>query len=151
MGQLDGVDQLGHGRQSSAIRRICHTGWTKRRETGIRDHPLSHLKRLIFAVIVAGVLSVVVGTAAANDDHGTDEWPTTCVDLNDIVEEHLGNPHNVRIYQNTFGDQAEVACQNDHRNDVIAVFGWAIATESSASGSHLELDWPTTLYVDFGT
>ena len=69
---------------------------------------------------------------------------TTCVDLNDIVEEHLGNPQNVGIYQNTFGDQAEAACQTDHRNDVIAVFGWAIATESGASGSDLELDWPTT-------
>ena len=105
---------------------------------------MSHLQRLISAIIFAVVLSGVVATAAAHDDHGTDEWPTTCVDLNDIVEEHLGNPHNVRIYQNTFGDQAEVACQNDHRNDVIAVFGWAIATESGASGSDLELDWPTT-------
>ncbi len=93
----------------------------------------------------------MVGTAAANDDHSTDQWPTACVYLNDIVEEHLANPNNVGIYQNTFGDQAEAACQNDHRNDVIAVFGWAIAIESSASGSHLELDWPTTLYVDFGT
>ena len=103
-----------------------------------------HFQRLISAIIVAGVLSAVVGTATAHEDHSTDEWPTTCVDLNDIVEEHLGNPHIVGIYQNTFGDQAEAACQTDHRNDVIAVFGWAIATESGASGSDLELDWPTT-------
>ena len=105
-----------------------------------------HFKRLISAIIVAGVLSAAAGTAAAHDDHSTDQWPTTCVDLNDIVEEHLGTPHNVGIYQNTFGDQAEAACQNDHRNDVIAVFGWAIATETggSAESADLELDWPTT-------
>ena len=107
---------------------------------------LSQLKRLLCAIIVASVLSAVVGTAAAHEDHSTDEWPTTCVDLNDIVEEHLGNNHNVGIYQNTFGDQAEAACQNDHRNDVIAVFGWAIATETGwqTEAADLELDWPTT-------
>ena len=56
----------------------------------------------------------------------------TCVDLNDVVEEHLGNDHNVGIYQNTFGDQAEAACQNDHRNDVRGVFAWAFGDSSSA-------------------
>ena len=54
------------------------------------------------------------------------DWPTTCVELNDIVEGHLGNQGNVAIYQNTFGDQAEAACQNDHREDVRSVFAWAI-------------------------
>ena len=44
-----------------------------------------HFQRLISAIIVAGVLSAVVGTATAHEDHSTDEWPTTCVDLNDIV------------------------------------------------------------------
>ena len=103
------------------------------------------MRRLFLAALAAGILSIMaVAIAAAHEDHSTDEWPTTCVDLNDIVEEHLGNHHNVGIYQNTFGDQAEAACQNDHRNDVIAVFGWAIATEAGASGSDLELDWPTT-------
>ena len=105
------------------------------------------MRRLLSAALVAGILSLVaVAIATAHEDHGTDEWPTTCVDLNDIVEEHLGNPHNVGIYQNTFGDQAEAACQNDHRNDVIAVFGWAIATEAGGQteAAGLELDWPTT-------
>ncbi len=50
------------------------------------------------------------------------QWPTTCVDLNDIVEAHLGNDGNVGIYQRVFGDQAEQACQNDHREDLRAVF-----------------------------
>ena len=54
-------------------------------------------------------------------------WPTTCVDLNDIVENHLGNDNNVRIYQRVFGDQAEPACRNDHREDVRGVFAWAFA------------------------
>ena len=105
------------------------------------------MRKLVCAALAAGILSIAaVAIAAAHDDHGTDEWPTTCVDLNDIVEEHLGNKGNVGIYQNTFGDQAETACQNDHRNDVIAVFGWAIATETGgqAEASDLELDWPTT-------
>ena len=105
------------------------------------------MRRLLSAALVAGILSLVaVAIATAHEDHGTDEWPTTCVDLNDIVEERLGNPHNVGIYQNTFGDQAEAACQNDHRNDVIAVFGWAIATEAGGQteAADLELDWPTT-------
>ena len=105
------------------------------------------MRRLLSAALVAGILSLVaVAIATAHEDHGTDEWPATCVDLNDIVEEHLGNPHNVGIYQNTFGDQAEAACQNDHRNDLIAVFGWAIATEADGQteAADLELDWPTT-------
>ena len=105
------------------------------------------MRKLILAALTAGLLSLVaVAMATAHEDHSTDEWPMTCVDLNDIVEEHLGNPHNVGIYQNTFSDQAEAACQNDHRNDVIAVFGWAIATETggSAESADLELDWPTT-------
>ena len=89
------------------------------------------MRRLLSATLVAGIASVVaVAIATAHEDHGTDEWPMTCVDLNDIVEEHLGNPQNVGIYQNTFGDQAEAACQNDHGDDVRSTFGWA----SSAAG-----------------
>ena len=103
------------------------------------------MRKLVWAALAAGILSIAaVAIAAAHDDHGTDEWPTTCVDLNDIVEGHLGNEGNVGIYQNTFGGQAEAACQNDHRHDVTAVFGWAIATGTGVSGSDLELDWPTT-------
>ena len=39
------------------------------------------------------------------------QWPMTCVELNDIVEAHLGNTNNVGIYQKVFGDRAEQACQ----------------------------------------
>ena len=91
------------------------------------------MRKLVLAALAAGILSIVaVAIAAAHDDHSSGEWPTSCVDLNDIVEAHLGNDHNVGIYQRTFGDQAEAACQNDHRNDVRSVFAWAIGGEVTA-------------------
>ena len=72
------------------------------------------------------------------------QWPTTCVDLNDIVEAHLGNDANVGIYQRVFGDQAEPGCQNDHRDDVRAVFSWAFdETAQSADVGTQDLAWPT--------
>lgn len=52
-------------------------------------------------------------------------WPTTCVYLNDVVEAHLGNDHNVGIYARTFGDRAEAWCQRDHAEDVRGTFAWA--------------------------
>lgn len=54
------------------------------------------------------------------------DWPVTCVALNDLVEPSLGRPENVGIYQRAYGDQAEVACQTDHRSDVQAAFHWAL-------------------------
>lgn len=72
------------------------------------------------------------------------QWPTTCVDLNDIVEAHLGNDANVGIYQRVFGDQAEQGCQHDHRDDVRAVFGWAFdQTAPFADSGTQDLAWPT--------
>ena len=72
------------------------------------------------------------------------QWPTTCVDLNDIVETHLGNDNNVGIYQRVFGDQAEAACQNDHRDDVRGVFAWAFDEADLATQTVLpDLAWPT--------
>ena len=83
--------------------------------------------RAVWAVFLAAVLTAVsVSYAAA-------QWPTTCVELNDIVEAHLGNDHNVGIYQKVFGDQAEQACRNDHRDDVRSVFAWAIGGAPAAS------------------
>lgn len=80
------------------------------------------MRRLILATLVS--ISLTVTSAAVVFA----QWPTTCVELNDIVENHLGNQGNVGIYQRTFGDQAEAACQNDHRDDVRSVFAWAIGT-----------------------
>ena len=89
----------------------------------------------IFVTVVATF--ALVGPALA-------QWPTTCVDLNDIVEAHLGNDGNVGIYQRVFGDQSEPGCQNDHRDDVRGVFAWAFddAAETAAPEAP-DLAWPT--------
>ncbi|MDE2902089.1 MAG: c-type cytochrome [Chloroflexota bacterium] len=85
-----------------------------------------------------------VSTATPTATPAPQQWPTTCVDLNDIVEAHLGNDENVGIYQRVFGDQAEQGCQNDHRDDVRAVFSWAFdqAAQSADAGTQ-DLAWPT--------
>ena len=84
-------------------------------------------KRAVWAFFLAAVWATVsVSVAAA-------QWPTTCVELNDIVEAHLGNDNNVGIYQRVFGAQAEQACRNDHRDDVRSVFAWAIGGAPQAS------------------
>ena len=75
--------------------------------------------RYVRALLIAALAAVLMSTPAIA------QWPTTCVALNDIVENHLGNYNNVGIYQRVFGDQAEQACQNDHRDDVRGVFAWA--------------------------
>ena len=75
--------------------------------------------RIFRALFIAALAAILLSTPALA------QWPTTCVDLNDIVENHLGNDNNVGIYQRVFGDQAEQACQNDHRDDVRGVFAWA--------------------------
>ena len=93
------------------------------------------------------VIGALLGafTAAALATPVLAQWPTTCVDLNDIVETHLGNHNNVGIYQRVFGDQAEQACQNDHRQDVQGVFAWAfVAASQTADADTPDLAWPTT-------
>ena len=102
------------------------------------------MRRLILATLVSislTALSVAVVFA---------QWPTTCVELNDIVENHLGNQGNVGIYQRTFGDQAEAACQNDHRDDVRSVFAWAIGTftPSVVEPDAAESSKPTLVFSD---
>lgn len=74
--------------------------------------------------LVASVVAAVTVTAMSISASFA-QWPTTCVELNDIVEAHLGNYHNVGIYQRVFGNQAESACQRDHRTDVQTTFSWA--------------------------
>ena len=72
------------------------------------------------------------------------QWPTTCVDLNDIVERHLGSHHNVGIYQQVFGDGAEQGCRTDHVNDVRRAFAWAFDDTPTSGDPNLpELAWPT--------
>ena len=72
------------------------------------------------------------------------QWPTTCVDLNDIVERHLGSHHNVGIYQQVFGDGAEQGCRTDHVNDVRRAFAWAFDDTPTSGDPNLPaLAWPT--------
>ena len=77
-------------------------------------------RQLVIAVTLGlSMLGLLVTVASA-------QWPVTCVDLNDIVESHLGNYRNVGIYQRVFGSEAEQACRNDHRDDVRRTFAWAV-------------------------
>ena len=96
------------------------------------------------AAMPAATAAPAARAAAPTGTPAPQQWPTTCVDLNDIVEAHLGNDDNVGIYQRVFGDQAEQGCQNDHRDDVRAVFSWAFdqAAQPEDSGTQ-DLAWPT--------
>ncbi len=71
---------------------------------------------MVAAALMTALTAVVVSA----------QWPTSCVELNDIVETHLGNIDNIGIYQGTFGNGAEQACRNDHRDDVRSTFRWAV-------------------------
>ena len=101
-----------------------------------------------FRIAIVGVVLAAV-VAAVGAGRVLAEWPTTCVELNDIVEAHLGNDGNVGIYQRVFGGQAEGACQSDHIDDVRAVFAWAFAvspmpdTGEGSAASNVG-GWPTT-------
>ena len=92
--------------------------------------------RAVFAWAFGESLTVESGNAATPSDIGG--WPTTCVQLNDIVERHLGNYQNVGIYQRTFDEQAERACQFDHAEDIRRVFAWACHSglQTSLAFSH---------------
>ena len=72
------------------------------------------------------------------------QWPTTCTRLNDMLETHLGNRGNVGIYQRVYGEQAEEACQEDHRDDALAAFGWALGSDAARSSASAATQWPTT-------
>lgn len=54
------------------------------------------------------------------------QWPTTCVEFNDIVESVHGNYDNLGLYQKTYGDQAEQACRAEHREELRQAFHWLI-------------------------
>lgn len=65
---------------------------------------MRRIRTIVMAAVAALTAAAVVATPVFA------QWPTTCVDLNDIVEAHLGRDNNVGIYQRAFGDQAEAAC-----------------------------------------
>ena len=80
---------------------------------------------------IAIMITVVIMMATASS--AAAQWPVTCVELNDIVEAHLGNDQNVAIYQRVFGTDAEPACRNDHRSDVQSTFGWAVGRPAAVT------------------
>ena len=88
------------------------------------------------------VLIVALAATLAFASPALAQWPTACVDLNNIVEAHLGNHGNVGIYQRTFDAGAEAACQSDHRDDVRAVFAWAF--DAASAGAIAPTPWPST-------
>ncbi|MCY3894977.1 MAG: hypothetical protein OXG17_00735 [Chloroflexi bacterium] len=95
-------------------------------------------KTLIRALLVAVAAALALTTPVAA------QWPVTCVDLNDIVELHLGNHHNVGIYQQVFGEGAEYGCRTDHVEDVRGAFAWAFDdADRSAAPDLPDLAWPT--------
>ena len=87
------------------------------------------------ALLMATIALVALGVSIARA-----QWPTTCVELNDLAEAAAGNHQNVGIYQRAYGDQAETPCQSDHRDDVRRTFAWALGGASGEVGG----TWPTS-------
>ncbi len=96
--------------------------------------------RSVVRFVLAGLLAAA--TALALVPAALAQWPTSCVELNDIVENHLGNQQNVGIYQRAFGAQAEQACQNDHRDDVRSAFAWAFDGPTASATAPAPTQWP---------
>ncbi len=88
---------------------------------------MSRAKRLIVALGIAGLIAAGTAlTAGGLGDTLPRDWAMSCVELNDLIEKHrLYRLENVGIYQAVHGDNAEIACQSDHRDDVQALFHWA--------------------------
>ena len=82
------------------------------------------MKRL--ALAATAVVWLVIATVSA----ALAEWPTTCVELNDLIEASLGNDENVGIYQRVHGAQAEAACRADHGSDGFVFGGRRFMTPS---------------------
>ncbi|MCY4114852.1 MAG: hypothetical protein OXG33_13085 [Chloroflexi bacterium] len=92
-------------------------------------------------------VAALAAAVAALDTAGDASWPAECAALSDIVERHRGNGHKVGIYQRVFGDQAEGACQFDHRPRVSTAFAWAFTESppgSAADAAEAVGGWPAS-------
>ena len=87
------------------------------------------------SLLMATIALVTFGVSIAHA-----QWPTTCVELNDLAEAAAGAHQNVGIYQRAYGDQAEAQCQSDHRDDVRRTFAWALG----GAGEEVAGTWPTS-------
>ena len=97
---------------------------------------------IVLRVMLAAAVAFVAFVALVSVSLA--QWPTACVDLNDVVELQLGNNQNAGIYQRVFlSADAERACQGDHRGDVRATFAWAF--DGAAPAADLpSTAWPTS-------
>ena len=153
-GHPQGVQMLRAQRTVFVVWNVPAPGTTVGR-VNLQNVP-DQVKQLSNVIIPAAAKVPVAGVAAAVGALGTPEgapWPTSCVALSDMVEGHRGNGHKVGNYQRVFGEQAEGACQLDHREHVSRTFAWALAestppgpgTESSTSdASPAAGGWPAT-------
>ncbi len=91
--------------------------------------------RRAVSLLIATLAFVTLGVSITQA-----QWPTTCVELNDLAEAAAGNHQNVGIYQRAYGDQAEAQCQHDHRDDVRRTFAWALG----GTGEAVAGTWPTS-------
>ena len=112
-------------------------------ERGLGEPAIGHTKssrkcagvRRAASLFMATIALVTFGVSIAHA-----QWPTTCVELNDLAEAAVGAHRNVGIYQRAYGDQAEAQCQNDHRDDVRRTFAWALG----GAGEAVAGTWPTS-------
>ncbi len=82
--------------------------------------------RCLSIISLALLVAFAVSIAAARADY-VGGWPETCLEMNDMVEASDRAGGAVGIYQRAFGDDAEAACQNDHRDDIQRAFAWAFS------------------------
>ena len=91
------------------------------------------MRRVLLTFAVLAVLTIGATSARAYFFGG---WPETCLEMNDMVEASQYGSGAVGIYQRAFGDGAEAACQNDHRDDIRRAFAWAISTAPAEWSMH---------------
>ena len=91
------------------------------------------MRRVLFALAALAIMAISATSARAYFFGG---WPETCVEMNNMVEASQFGSGAVGIYERAFGDGAEAACQNDHRNDIQRAFAWAVSAAPTEWSMH---------------
>ncbi len=100
-------------------------------------------KRVVFSLLMSACLLVTLISGVGAYIEGG--WPENCLEMNDMVEASPLGSGAVGIYQRAFGDQAEQACRNDHREDVRRSFSWAFTDVPSSSAVGTDRSNPARL------
>ena len=87
--------------------------------------------RAVLACFAAVLTLVVAMSIASAETPGG--WPTTCVELYDIIQDHQGNRDKVGIYGRLHGDEAEEVCREDQRAQMEAALAWAMPAPAPGS------------------